>query len=253
VKSKSYSGPRILTLDIENRPNLAYTWGLFDQSIGLTQLVEPVEMISFAAKWHGDKKVLFYSTYHDSKPVMLRAAHELLSEADIVVGYNSKSFDVKHLNREFILADMDPPAPYAQVDLLQVARKNFKFASNKLDHVASELGLGGKTSHNGFQLWLDCMAGKASAWKLMRQYNKQDVVLTEKLYDKLLPWIQPHPHLGLYTGDLDACGNCGGTDLRPDGKAYTTTGVYQRFQCRGCAKYGRGRHRLAGIDVTGIS
>ncbi len=253
-KTKGKLGPRILTIDIENRPNLAYIWGLFDQNIGLTQLVESAETISFAAKWHGQKKVMFYSTYHHGKDVMLQAAHDLLSEADIVVGYNSKGFDMKHLNREFILAGMEPPAPYAQVDLLLVARSQFKFTSNKLDYVAQALGLGGKTHHSGFQLWVDCMAGDKAAWALMRTYNKQDVVITEKLYDKLLPWIHPHPNVTLY-GDVlvDGCPNCGSEDLRREGTAKTSLGIYQRYQCRGCGRWTRGKHKLGGVDVRGIT
>ncbi len=253
-KSKGKLGPRILTIDIENRPNLAYVWGLFDQTVGLTQLVESAETISFAAKWYGEKQVMFYSTFHDGKQAMLQAAHDLLSEADIVVGYNSKGFDVKHLNREFILAGMEPPAPYAQVDLLLIARKQFKFTSNKLDYVAQALGLGGKTSHSGFQLWIDCMAGDKKAWDLMRKYNKQDVVITEKLYDKLLPWIHPHPNVNIYADMLeDNCPNCGSDDLRAEGKAYTALGIYQRYQCRPCGKWSRGKHKLGGLDVRGIS
>jgi DNA polymerase elongation subunit (family B) len=252
-KSKGKLGPRILTIDIENRPNLGYIWGLFDQNIGITQLVEVAETISFAAKWHGESKVMFYSTYHDGKQTMLEEAHRLLSEADIVVGYNSKGFDMKHLNREFLLAGLGAPAPYAQVDLLLHVRKQFKFTSNKLDFIAQALGLGSKTSHSGFQLWIDCMKEDPKAWALMRKYNKQDVVITEKLYDKLLPWIHPHPHVGIYTGEQDCCPNCGGTDLKPQGKAYTTAGVYQRFKCAECGKWSRGKHKLASVDVRGIS
>lgn len=236
---------RVLTIDIENRPNLAYVWGLFDQNVGITQLVEPAETISFAAKWHGEKKIHFASTFHDGKEEMLIAAHNLLSEADVVVGYNSKGFDMKHLNREFVLAGMEPPAPYAQVDLLLVVRRQFKFTSNKLDYVAQALGLGGKTSHSGFQLWVDCMAGKQKAWDLMKKYNKQDVVITEKLYNKVLPWIPNHPAVGLYNGELeDSCPNCGGTNLSPQGKAYTAISVFQRYQCDDCGKWSRSNKRI---------
>lgn len=243
---------RILTVDIENRPNLAYTWGLFDQNVGLTQLVEPAETISWAAKWHGEKKVHFASTYHDGKESMLVQIHNMLSEADIVVGYNSKRFDMPHLNREFILDGMDPPAPYAQVDLLHVVRRQFKFTSNKLDYVAQALNLGAKTSHSGFQLWVDCMAGKDKAWNLMKKYNKQDVVITEKLYDKLMPWIYNHPHAGLFTQGEDSCPNCGSNDLSPQGKAYTSVSVFQRYKCNDCAKWSRSNKRISAVNQRGV-
>lgn len=243
---------RILTIDIENRPNLGYIWGLWDQNIGLSQLVEVAETISFAAKWHGAKKVEFYSTFHHGKEEMLVQAHRLLSEADIVVSYNGKSFDMKHLNREFVLAGMAPPAPYAQVDLYQVVKRQFKFSSNKLDHVVQQLGLGAKTQHSGFQLWKECMEGSEKAWALMRKYNKQDVVITEKLYDTLLPWVPAHPSIGLFEDMADVCPACGSGDLRLEGRAYTAMGVFQRFQCIDCGKWSRGNKRLEGSNVRGL-
>lgn len=96
-------GIKILTIDIETRPNLAYVWGLWDQNVGLNQIEETGSVISWAAKWHGEKKVYFASDYHDGHSEMVRRAWELLDEADAVVGYNSKAFDMKHLNREFVL------------------------------------------------------------------------------------------------------------------------------------------------------
>ncbi len=244
---------KILTVDIENRPNLAYVWGLWDQNVGLTQLVEAGETISFAAKWHGKKEVLFYSVHHHGKEEMLAQAHRLLSEADVVVGYNSKNFDMKHLNKEFILAGMSPPEPYAQVDLLNVVRKQFKFPSNKLDYVSQALQLGAKTSHSGFELWRDCMEGKEKAWNLMRKYNKQDVVLTEKLYDRLLPWIPSHPTVGLYVSfQDDTCPNCGSDDLQKRGFAYTKISKFQQYVCKSCGAWSRSGKRVEGIDLRSL-
>lgn len=232
---------------------MAYVWGLWDQNVGLAQLVNSAETISFAAKWHGTKKVEFYSTHHHGKEEMLAQAHRLLSEADVVVGYNSKGFDMKHLNREFVLAGMKPPAPYAQVDLMLVVKRQFKFVSNKLDYVSQALGLGAKTSHTGFQLWVDCMAGDEKAWALMKKYNKQDVVITEKLYDALLPWVPSHPNVALHDGNRnDACTNCGGENLRREGYRLTTVGKYARFQCKDCGKWLTSGKRIEGVDIRGL-
>lgn len=247
---------RILTLDIETSPNLAYVWGLFKQNVSLGQIQESGEVICFAAKWYGSDEVLFYSTFHDGKQEMLNAAYNLISEADVVVHYNGKSFDMKHLNREFLLAGMTPPAPYAQVDLLNVVRQQFRFLSNKLDYVVQALGMDGKTSHTGFQLWLDCIAGKEEAWALMKEYNIHDVVLTEDLYKRLLPWIQPHPAVGLYDGqatDEPTCPNCGKSNLRPRGRSYTSVSAFQRYRCDDCGKWSRSGQRLTGVDVRGSS
>jgi len=242
---------RILTLDIENSPNLAHVWSLFNQNVSLSQLQDTAKVISVAAKWYGDKEVLFYSDHHNGHAEMIQAIHALVSEADLIVGYNSAGFDMKHLNREFILAGLNPPAPYKNVDLLLTVRKEFKFSSAKLDHVAQQLGLGKKTSHAGHELWVKCMAGDDKAWDLMRKYNMQDVVLTEKLYDRLRAWIPNHPHLSMFTGEEWGCPVCGNKDLSKfrAGTSYANVQRYRMYQCT-CGHCVRGTKKLQDATQT---
>lgn len=243
---------KILTLDIETSPNLAHVWGIWQQNVGINQLLEHGEVISFAAKWHDSKRVLFYSNYHDGKEAMVQAAHDLLSEADVVIHYNGDKFDIPHLNREFLESGLEPPAPYASVDLLKAVKRKFRFPSNKLDYVVQKLQIGAKVSTGGHELWIACMNGSEKAWSQMRKYNKHDVVVTELLYDKILPWIPAHPSSGLYDGFSDTCPACGSGDLQLQGRAYTSMGVYQRFVCNSCGKWSRGNKRLEGSNVRGL-
>lgn len=184
---------KLLTLDIETSPNLAHVWGLWQQNVGLNQLLESGEVICFAAKWYDVEKPSFFSTFHHGKDEMVSAAHALLDEADAVIHFNGQRFDIPHLNREFVEMELSPPSPYSQIDLLKVVKKQFRFPSNKLDYVTKALGLDHKVSHAGHTLWVKCMAGDYQAWEEMKKYNVQDVVITEQLYDRLLPWIPSHP------------------------------------------------------------
>lgn len=235
-----FKAPRILVIDIETGPNLAWVWGLWDQNVSLNQLEEASHVMCFAAKWVGERKVSFWSEHHDGRDDMIAAAWRLLDEADAVVGYNSRGFDVKHLHREFVLADMPPPSPHKDIDLLTVAKSRFKFVSNKLDHVAGELGVGSKLKHQGFDLWRRCIDGDENAWRTMKRYNVQDVRLTERVYYRLLPWIKNHPHPGLYGGDSDGCPNCGGVLERTAGKTTNTASrVYDLLRCVACGANAR--------------
>lgn len=245
------SGAKILTLDIETSPHLATVWGLWDQNVSLSQLREATTVICWAAKWIGKSGVEFRSDFHDGHTESIERIHALLDQADIVVGYNSRSFDVKHLNREFVLAGMQPPSPYKQIDLLAEVRRNFKFASNKLDYVSQALDLGAKTKHSGQALWNACLVDKdPKAWDLMRKYNVQDVRLNELVYDRLLPWLK-HPNVNLYEIDADKhrCPTCGQENLSRQGYALTTLGKYQRFKCRDCGTWSKSGNR---IDVAAI-
>ncbi|MFJ3084398.1 ribonuclease H-like domain-containing protein [Streptomyces halstedii] len=243
---------KLLTLDIETSPNLAHVWGLWQQNVGLPQLLESGEVISFAAKWRDWRETKFYSSFHHGKEAMIEAAHGLLDEADAVIHFNGARFDIPHLNREFIEAGLTPPSPYEQIDLLKVVKKNFRFPSNKLDYVTKALGLDHKISNSGHQLWVKCMAGDFQAWEEMKAYNMQDVVITEQLYDKLLPWITGHPSVGLHDEiDEHSCPNCGSTELEKRGKAYTSVSVFQRYRCV-CGKWSRGNKRLDSANIQGV-
>jgi len=168
----------------------------------------------------------------------------VLDEADAVVHYNGKSFDTKHIQKEFLLDDMLPPSPFHQIDLLQTVRQQFKFVSNKLQHVAEQLEIGVKEQTGGMQLWIDCMDGDIQAWKTMRKYNIQDVVLLNKLYNKLLPWIKGHPNFALYMDNPSepTCTNCGSQHGQWRGDEKTEVLAYKRWQCMECGKWSRARH-----------
>ncbi|MGC9439291.1 ribonuclease H-like domain-containing protein [Streptomyces sp. WG5] len=244
---------KLLTIDIETSPNMAHVWGLWNQNIHLPQLLESGEVICFAAKFRDEPGTVFRSTFHDGKETMVTAAHELLDEADVVIHYNGKRFDIPHLNREFVEMELSPPSPYAQIDLLQVIKKQFRFPSNKLDYVTKALGLDHKVSHSGHQLWIKCMAGDYQAWEEMKEYNVQDVVITEQLYDRLLPWISSHPSHALYDeSEGDRCNNCGSENLKKRGFARTQVSTFQQYRCEDCGSWVRGNKRLSGIDIRGV-
>ena len=117
---------RILAIDIETSPNLAYVWGLWDQNVNLNQLVQSGEVLCFGAKWLGNEPIVFRSIL-DGKKKMLRDAWKLLDEADVLVHFNGKRFDLPWLNTEFVSAGLAPPSPYRQIDLMTVCKQQFRF------------------------------------------------------------------------------------------------------------------------------
>ena len=237
--------PKILLLDIETAPNLVHVWGLWQQNVGLPQIIDAGYVMCWAAKWVGDSEMMFSSIYKEAPEQMLEKIHNLLDEADAVVHYNGTKFDIPTLNKEFILYGMTPPSPYKQIDLLRTARAQFRFPSNKLDYIAQALGLGKKEKHIGHELWIQCMNYDAKAWAQMESYNKQDVVLLEKVYEKLKPWIKNGINFSLFKEVSLCCPSCGGTHYQKRGYAYTGVGKYSRYQCSDCGKWFRGTQSTA--------
>lgn len=238
--------PKTLIIDCETAPHVAHVWQLFDQNVGLNQIIETGYVLCFAAKWAGEDKMRFHKG-----PGLVAAAHKLFDQADVIVGFNHRRFDIPHLQREFVLAGLTPPSPYVTVDLLTVARGQFKFASNKLAHLSEQLLGEGKAPTGGHQLWIDVMANKRDAWAKMRHYNEQDVLLTERLYERLKPWIKL-PNAGLYgdamPGDI-TCPGCGSNDMRKRGLSYTQLSAYQRYRCQDCGRYAQGKNRVLSVNA----
>ena len=231
------SAPKILALDIETAPHLGYFFGTFNININIDMIMEPTYTLCWAAKWLGEKKVEFMTCQDED---FIETIWDMLNEADAVIHYNGKQFDMKHLNREFLLAGLPPPSPYKNVDLLSTIRTNFKFASNKLAWTSLEMGYEGKVNHRGIQLWFDCMANNANAWKEMKSYNVQDVQLLEEMFEDLKPWITSLPNYALWTdNEEETCKNCGSTDMQRRGYQRTAARIYQRWQCNSCAKWQR--------------
>ena len=247
---------RILTVDIETSPILAHTWGIWNVNVGINQIMEPTEMLCFAAKWYGEGEVMFSSSFADGKEEMLDKIWNLLDEADAVVSYNGQRFDIPIIQQAFLEAGMLPPAPYKQIDLLRTAKSQFRWPSNKLDYVTQALGIGAKVKHEGHQLWTDCLMGIPEAWAKMERYNRQDVTLTEKLFTKFKPWIKSLPNAALYQeeGEELSCPGCGNSEwLRPRGFAFTSVSKYQRYRCSKCGRWCRGNTNLADLKTKGVN
>lgn len=247
---------KILLLDIETSPNEAYVWGLWNQNVATSQIINTSKVLCWAAKWFHEKEIMFSSIYETSTKRMLTRIHKLLDEADVVVHYNGTRFDIPTLNKEFLIHDMKPPAPFKQVDLLKVARNRFRFVSNKLDFVAKALNLGQKVRHKGFELWVDCAHNDPEAWKKMKEYNIGDVKLLEMVYISVLPWIKNHPNHALYSNGPLVCPNCASLHYHKRGIAFAQLLKYQRYQCQDCGHWFRdnkcinkiGEHKFVSVN-----
>lgn len=235
---------KTLLLDIETAPNTAYTWGLFKQNITLSQLVKPGRLLCWAAGWKGSDETIFSSEHMTSRRTMMKEMHKLLCEADEVVTYNGTTFDLPIINREFIELGLPPPSPYKNVDLLRTVRRNFRFNSNKLQHIVERLGIGSKLDHSGFQLWVDCMAGDEAAWEIMEEYNRMDVALLDELYDLLQPWSANLINRSVFEQEM-VCPKCGSNHYQKRGLKHTNAGMYQQYQCGECKGWFRSNKTLA--------
>lgn len=227
---------KILILDIETKPAVAYVWRAYDENISPDQVIDGGGLLCFAAKWHGEKDIHFFSEWTNGRAEMVRAAYDLLNEADAVVTYNGDKFDLPKLRGEFILDGLNDTAPVTSIDVLKAVKK-LGFLMNRLAYIGPLLRVGQKLKHEGFDLWAKVLQGDEKARDKMQKYNIQDVILLERLYRKVKPFIRNHPHLG---DKKHECGACGSNKTQNRGFRRTKHFKIQRIQCQDCGSWSEG-------------
>lgn len=247
---------KILLLDIENAPTVAYTWETFFKNGGSTiEVINTAYMLSFAYKWVGEKKahvrsLRMYPTFKKNPQddfLLIKDLHDLFCEADIIVAHNAKGHDIPFTNWRFMVHKMKAPTPYKVVDTLLVRKSlvKYKSPSNSLNYISKEQGYGEKVDHEGFPLWRKCMEGDVAAFKKMEKYNLHDVdPLLEKTYLDFRGWMPNHPKDFSKQKDkhspvclVPKCKGSKvywrGTEVRRGGK------VMRRYQCQDCGTFGQ--------------
>jgi hypothetical protein len=238
--------PKILVFDIETSPSKAYVWGRWKQNINLPQVISEWFMLSWSAKWLMSDEIMSdvvtvkeVKAEDDSR--IVKNLWKLMDEAEIIIAHNAKGFDVPKMNTRFFLAGLPPTSPYTIIDTLDVAKKQFAFSSNKLDALATYLGIENKSDTN-FELWVRCLNGEKEALAYMQEYNIKDSAILEEVYLALRPWITAHPNMSLYADDNEQrCCNCGSNNLELTDKFYyTSVAKYPVYRCE-CGAQSRGR------------
>lgn len=246
---------KVLFFDVETAPLLAYVWRLSQDYINPQGVISESFMLSWSAKWSGHKSIksdVLTSTealaQDDSRIVASLA--DLLREADIVVAHNGDDFDMKVVNGRVLANSLEPLGPIQTIDTKKIARSSFKFASNSLDYLATQvLGREGKIKTD-FDLWQRCYNGDAKALKEMVRYNKQDVVILEEVFEAMKPYVKRLPRMTDTAGIV--CPYCGSRHLQRRGYYRTKVSNFAKYQCQSCLRYSRFKSGVAPQHVRAI-
>ncbi len=246
---------RLLYYDIETAPTLAWVWKLWKTNV--IEVEQNWYLLSCSWKWAGDKNTSFISImddpdFHpdtDNDRVVAEKLHQLFVEADAIVAHHGDRFDLPKLQSKFLKHDLGPVPKMTQIDTRKQAARVFGAPgqSMSLKALAEYLGFGTKITHQGFELWRDCMKGDPKAWTTMEKYNRHDVVLLERLYERLLPFIDT-PNKGFWDKGVTVCPSCGSLDLSKRGVRRTAVSEFVRFSCGNCGAWSRARKRKPQIE-----
>lgn len=229
-------------LEIETYDLKQYT-----QYLNHKDIVRDYAIHGVAYKWLGDEfskciSVSPRAPFNDE--MVVRNFHDIVSQADIIVGHNIDQFDIKKLNTRFLKYGLKCIPKVQTVDTLKVARKHFKLTSNSLAYIAKFLRL--DIEKDASPNWEAIREGDSDALEYMRKYNKRDVDVTEKVYLRLREWMDNHPNLNIITpikdiagGIVTCCDTCQSPNIIKNGYQYNRGTVMQRWSCKNCGAYSK--------------
>lgn len=238
--------PRILFWDIETSLQPVAVFQLAHNDwIDPSNILEERYVIAASWLWEGETKVHSVSVLDDPKRYkknphddfhVIETLHKVLGEADVIVAHNGDSFDKRYVDTRILVHGLDPLPPVTSIDTYKVAKSKFYLNSNKLDYIGKLLRVGQKVKTSP-GLWMRVLNGEKQAVREMVDYNQQDVLLLEKVFKKLKPYVANHINRELFGGV--GCPRCGSTKIQSRGVHRAITKTYQRFQCQGCSGWFR--------------
>lgn len=230
-----------LFFDIETSPNIGLFWTAgYRQTISPDNIIKERAIICICYKWADEEEVhyLTWDNKQDDKKILEKFI-KIANEADELVGHNGDKFDLPWIRTRCIYHNIPVFPNYVTIDTLKSARSKFKFNSNKLDYIAKFLGIGEKI-HTGYDLWKKIVLEKdKEALDSMVTYCQNDVVLLEKVYNRMSSYIPAKTHHGILMGhDKASCPECGSEKMVLSKKRLSALGTMRvQLQCKGCGKY----------------
>lgn len=252
----NFDGPKILFLDLETAAALVMCFGRHKQFINQDAVIkEGGWIICGGYRWMQDDKS---SVIYNKEQIRAGNDYEVCSElwqlfakADAVVAHNLKNFDLKMLETR-CLANGLPPLPNVQlIDTLEIAKKKFRFPSNKLDSLAAFLGIGRKVSHEGILLWVKVQQGDEQALETMLVYCEQDVDLLVEVFQALASrgLVSGFNAAMYYSDNKVRCHICGSDNVEHSGRnVYTVVSQFAETRCNDCGAVARTRVNTLSIE-----
>lgn len=243
----------ITALDIETHPAKVFVYDLFRPFISHKQIIEPSRISCFSYQRYGEKKVHFVSEYHDGREKLVDELWNVLNESDVILGFNSKRFDVPWILGELMVEGKTKPSPVKHIDLYQVVKQNTRLLSRKLDYVSERLLADKKIDVNTMTLAIECASDDpdvaAKAWAKMKRYSIKDTALLFPLFEKIRSYVKmPHP----ISSDSYSCHACGSTNLQSRGVERTLVSEYRRLWCNDCGSWSRATVRTTSSEIRAI-
>lgn len=241
---------RILVLDVERIDGITqqHWWDrgdLKNRYVHHETVIRQPRTTIVCAKWYDRPDVIRLAEWDKGgrKP-FLRKVHQLMAQADIIVGHNIDKADIPWLKGDLhIEAGLPPLPPFKTVDTLKVLRSEFKSGApfKSLDAFCQIVGIPSKTDHYDRLAMERAVTDKSvEDRERLTDYCAGDVIATQGLYDWARPYIKNHPAIFMDGKDkLTTCHRCGGETDMIARRYVANVLTYSMRKCERCQGYSR--------------
>lgn len=238
--------PKVILWDIETLPDMneaMKVWPKLSDYPGLTMKATITTIICGGYKELGSKKTHCINAWdfkgwkknvNDDYEVV-KKIYDILKDADVVITHNGRRFDWKHLQTRLLVHGMRPLHEIIHIDTCVLAKSNILSFNNSLNILTQAFVKDKKIENGGWDLWVKVRNRDKKAMAMMTKYCKHDVIILEKLFNKLRPFAKAMPNFNIYVTDVfKHCRTCGSTNLIKFGFRPSATGIKQRYICNSC-------------------
>ena len=260
----------VLYWDLESSLMGTLTFGIWNQNISGNRITKHSHLLSNS--W----------AFNDEPPQGVRLSPEDVAEgndllvvidtiraiekSDLIISFNGKKFDVPLLKTRALLHGLPPIKFPPHLDLMQEAKRNFRFPSNSMQNISLYLGEHGKLATSGRNLWERCYHFQNyddcnDALAQMLEYGLRDIDATRDLHKRLQGWFKSPVNIGLITKEINGvntkdnhdllCPHCSSKDVDKIGsKAYTSVSSFNIYRCGNSVCRGLSRDNAAGTKLV---
>lgn len=260
----------VLYWDLESSLMGTLTFGIWNQNISGNRITKHSHLLSNSWAFNDEPPQgvrLSPEDVEGSNDLMVVVdSIKAIEKADLLVSFNGKRFDVPLLKTRALLHGLPPIKFPPHLDLMQEAKKNFRFPSNSMQNISLYLGEHGKLATSGRNLWERCYHHENhtdcdEALSQMLEYGLQDIDATRDLHKRLQGWFKSPVNIGLITKEINGvntkdnhellCPHCSSKDVDKIGsKAYTNSSAFEIYRCGNSTCRGLSKSNVKGTKLT---
>lgn len=260
----------VLYFDLESSLMGTLTFGLWNQNIGGNRITKHSHLLSNSWAFNDEPPQGVRLTPEDvaegNDLLVVVDTIRAIEKSDLIISFNGKKFDVPLLKTRALLHGLPPIKFPPHLDLMQEAKRNFRFPSNSMQNISLYLGEHGKLATSGRNLWERCYNHSNyddcnDALAQMLEYGLRDIDATRDLHKRMQGWFKSPVNIGLITKEINGvntkdnhellCPHCASKDIDKIGsKAYTSVSSFDIYRCGNNVCRGLSRSNAAGTKLV---